>query len=337
MGCCVHIVFNVNDSYIKYLAVLCFSIIQNSKPHHVRDKKSYTFHLLTDGLLKDTKVKISQLQKRLNQIHPCRFIIYTLSDEDFVGLPKLCGNYLTYFRLKLGSFLPKEIKKVLYLDVDMLCVGDIREIFEMDLGGRVLGAVIDAHYTHLRIMQNKDSHQEGLRLNVSTYFNAGLLFIDLEEWRSQKIEEQLFAFLKSYIPQWHDQDTLNAVLSDKLLILPLQWNFMLGHFEANYANFDGKYRTLAYSKETYLKAKQEAKIWHFLTPQKPWNHVIQDVNPGFIEYVKKYREIALQTPIFSYELQKAFDIESKDFFMTIKGFLIYIRHFFAKLTFKGGG
>ena len=59
--------------------------------------------------------------RELNKIYPCKFSIYMLLDSDFKELPKLNGNYLTYFRIKMASYLQQDIKTYLYLDVDMLC------------------------------------------------------------------------------------------------------------------------------------------------------------------------------------------------------------------------
>ncbi|XAK47169.1 glycosyltransferase [Campylobacter coli] len=39
------------------------------------------------------------------------------------------SSKLPYYRLKLGSVLEKQIDKCIYLDSDMLCLCDIREIF----------------------------------------------------------------------------------------------------------------------------------------------------------------------------------------------------------------
>ena len=58
-----HIVFNVNEEYVKYLAVLCHSIIKSTPrdsplrsggggkiPYNDPLKEGYCFHILTDGM-----------------------------------------------------------------------------------------------------------------------------------------------------------------------------------------------------------------------------------------------------------------------------------------------
>ena len=59
--------------------------------------------------------------------------------------------------------------------------------------------------------QGRDS--AGFSLNLEFYFNAGLMLIDVAAWRREGIEQKCFEFLAHYVPQWHDQDTLNATLA----------------------------------------------------------------------------------------------------------------------------
>lgn len=355
-----HIVFNANDDYIKYLAVLCHSIVKNaahnniietmggggepsfthtqSISYHEKGNESiplslnnpdlskdntplyksqnsqiqnnpFAFHILTNGLKHETEQKLQALELELNKIYPCKFHIYTLSDSMFHGLPKLNNNYLTYFRLKMVSHLPKEIQKCLYLDVDMLCMADIREIFHKDLGGKICGVVLDVHYLSSRIMPSiNNDENNGFSLNINTYFNAGFMLIDLEQYRIYNIEQKIFEWLKQYIPIWHDQDTLNAVLSKHVCILPLEWNFMLGHLEnRDKSAFRGESEnfSLTYTYKEYMEAKSNVKILHYLTAIKPWNLLSVKDNGEIMRcsYRNEWWIEACNTPIFDKELQ----------------------------------
>ena len=355
-----HIVFNANDDYIKYLAVLCHSIVKNAAHNNIietmggggelsfthtqsiscyeKDNESippslnnpdlskdntslyksqnsqiqnnpFAFHILTNGLKHETEQKLQALELELNKIYPCKFHVYTLSDSIFQGLPKLNNNYLTYFRIKMASCLPKEIQKCLYLDVDMLCMADIREIFYKDLQGKICGVVLDTHYLPSRIMPSVNGGENnGFSLNIDTYFNAGLMLIDLEQYRKHNIEQKCFEWLKQYIPIWHDQDTLNAVLSKHVCILPLEWSFMLGHLEnRDKSAFRGESEnfSLTYTYKEYMEAKSNVKILHYLTAIKPWNLLSVKDNGEIMRcsYRNEWWIEACNTPIFDKELQ----------------------------------
>ena len=226
-------------------------------------------------------------------------------DSDFQGLPKLNGNYLAYFRLKMASHLPQEITTCLYLDVDMLCVSDIRGIFDIDLGYKVCAVVLDADYQPHRIMEGRHS-ERGYALNVETYFNSGFMLVNLTQWRKENVEQQCFEWMSKYAPRWYDQDVLNALLSDKIHILPLEWNFMIGHVENRTKESfkgEGESYSIVYSYEEYLRAKEKIKILHYLTERKPWHS--PDVNGRVVEYPYRafWWEVAFKTPIFYKDLQ----------------------------------
>ena len=74
----------------------------------------------------------------------------------------------------------------------MCVLGDLREIFTMDLGDEICGVVLDFYSANRRLMPKYPTFPI---LNLSqSYFNSGLLLIDLEKWRMQNIESQIFSF-----------------------------------------------------------------------------------------------------------------------------------------------
>src|SRR5690606_27709269 len=84
---------------------------------------------------------------------------------------------MTYARIRLQESLSDSIERVIFLDSDILVLGDLGELARVDLGGQPLGAVPDAHVD--------DALRTGLRPEhagvprVQRYFNAGVLVIDL--------------------------------------------------------------------------------------------------------------------------------------------------------------
>lgn len=311
----------------------------SQKIYHETCEIPFHFHILTDSMTKDTREKLKDFEASLNRLYPCKFSFYEVSDSVFQGLPKLNGNYLAYFRLKMASCLPKDIITCLYLDVDMLCVEDIRSVFTIDLGEKVLGVVLDADFSPSRIMECRNNGNEkfeteksqekieeknknGYPLNVETYFNSGFMLINLLKWRKENVEKLAFEWLRAYTPKWYDQDTLNAILSDRIKILPLEWNFMISHVEnRDESNFkDGKNPCIAYTHEEYLRAKESVKILHFLTTRKPW-HAKSFENGKIVEY--PYRDLwwqmALRTPIFYKDLQALYMLLQDEVFKSYMG------------------
>ncbi|WP_084797857.1 glycosyltransferase family 8 protein [Neobacillus mesonae] len=63
-----------------------------------------------------------------------------------------------------------------------------------------------------------------------TYFNAGVLLMNLQKWRENKISSQVIQYIKEHpkLIKLMDQDALNAVLYDKCLKLEPKWNYTKG-------------------------------------------------------------------------------------------------------------
>ena len=94
---------------------------------------------------------------------------------------------MTYNRFLIPKLKP-QLKKVLYMDVDIIVLGDIQELYNEDLEGYALGAV----WEQTRKYYNSDT-KELMELSENyKYFNAGILVIDVQKWLDNNILKELF-------------------------------------------------------------------------------------------------------------------------------------------------
>ena len=109
-----------------------------------------------------------RLETIASEVVNCR-----VSAESFkaFSLPSAHIHYATFFRYVIPDFVQED--RVLYLDSDMIFTQDLSPLFEVDLNGLGIGAVVDCPTT-----------TEG--------FNAGLMVIDTAWWRQHKVTESLF-------------------------------------------------------------------------------------------------------------------------------------------------
>jgi lipopolysaccharide biosynthesis glycosyltransferase len=98
---------------------------------------------------------------------------------------------------------------------------------------------------------------------ASSYFNAGVLLINLKEWKEQKISENAIDFIlqSSQGLIWGDQDALNAAAKDKWCRLDSKYNLTF---------FDIPPLLKKYDFPRYL---EEKVIIHYTTQHKPWAKV----------------------------------------------------------------
>jgi len=132
----------------------------------------------------------------------------------------------TYLRLFVDQLLPTEADRVLYLDADMLVRTDLTPLYQADLQGKTIGAVRDLVIADLSHPYSgiTDYMQRGLPSD-GHYFNAGLLLIDLNRWRSERLGHAILEYARQHGGQGNfDQDALNASVHRDWTELDLTWN-----------------------------------------------------------------------------------------------------------------
>ena len=165
--------------------------------------------------------------------------------------PALRWSPVIFYRLFAYKFFPN-IEKILYMDSDTLVYQDLTELFNTDLGDNVIGAVRDlapAEYT----VDDAAKHVKQLMadyLHNNLYFNSGVLLIDMK-----KISKYEHKFANIKIPlKFPDQDLINVVLYEKILRLPLKYNY------APYLKYPSHY-----TDQEIKEAETNYVIAHFYT------------------------------------------------------------------------
>lgn len=252
----IHIVACADNNYIPQAGILFYSIIKNNP------NEEFTFHLVIDDSV--TPKSKQDIKRTIRNNTVCFYQI----DSTVIGkLPRLddsnSKSYITkatYYRLFLTAFLPNNIEKMIYLDCDMLVLGSLTDLWMTQIDDYAVAAVMDMS----EVLPEKYE-----RLNYKKekgYFNAGMLLINLNFWRNNKLLEQYLNFIDKYPERilLHDQDVLNYVLQDKKKSLSLIYNVQ-----------DGFYRVKKEFDYTSCKDEVESAIRHpvilHYSGQKPWN------------------------------------------------------------------
>lgn len=173
-----------------------------------------------------------------------------------------------YARLFLAEILPNDVDQILYMDCDMIVCDSLMTLWNVDLQGKILGAVQD---------DIGDSTKLAVGLSPQEpYFNSGLLLVNLAEWRAQNIGEACLDFINKHEGNviHHDQGVLNGVLKDKWYRLPVECNLMTIHYVFNLDQINRYYEDHAvfYTAAELKHAKQNPVVLHYtpsFTP-RPW-------------------------------------------------------------------
>lgn len=267
----IDIVLASDNNYAQHVAVVAASILSNTK-------EKVHIHVLSDGISLDKLSLIEQTVNRLSGKISC----YDLSAYQCFNDLFTSGHIskAAYFRLDIANILPKTINKVIYLDVDLLVLKDIAELWQFDLEGKPLAAVPDyGIMASKRLMQQKKK-VIGLPLN-NFYFNSGVLIMDLQQWRKYNYAEQVIKLAAEGNLPHHDQDALNKVFMEKWIPLSLKWNVIPPVF-----NLFPKILMKNDLRVNAVNARKHKAILHFAGRYKPWEFALKkDFNDQYYYYL----------------------------------------------------
>ena len=252
----MHIVCATDGAYLKYCATMLISLLESNH------QNAFTIHLFGNRL---TIEDVSYIKTIVEDTAWHRFLFYPIEEAQLSFFPSGITDYIspmTYSRLFIGSYLPKDIHRIIYIDCDTLVLDSLRPLWDTALGDNLLAAVEDLNSAVPTLYQQ-------LEINPSShhYFNAGVLLINLDLWRSDSCEDKAMQIIarKSASLNYADQDVLNLLAVGRTGYLPLRYNVMEGLLREIIPDM----RIDAY-KDVDIALRSPAII-HFTYKLKPWN------------------------------------------------------------------
>ncbi len=263
----IPVFFSTDDQYLPYLDVAIASMIENASKAY-----EYKIIVLNTGLQSDGIAKIKQNERPGFSIE---FIDISKELENIKSRFKNVYHFsiVTYYRLFIASLFP-QYDKIVYLDCDLVVLGDIAELYHTDLKENILAAAPE------QFVQNTAEFrlyaEKALGVDPDEYVNAGVLVINLDQFRKNQIEQKFIDLITNYDFDLLDPDQayLNYLCLGKIHHLPNGWN----------------------KEPMPLLCEGNKNIVHYALYKKPWQY--DDVMDGeyFWHYAKKspFYEVILQ-------------------------------------------
>lgn len=284
--------------------VLAAAVVVNSTVSHAKDPSKHVFHIVTDRL------NYAAMRMWFLVNPPSKATIHVQNVEEFtwlnssyspvlkqLGSPSMIDYYfkmhratsdsnlkfrnpkylsiLNHLRFYLPEIFPK-LKKVLFLDDDVVVQKDLSRLWSIDLKGNVNGAVETCGETFHRfdrylnfsnplISKNFDPHACG--------WAYGMNIFDLEEWKRQNITEVYHTWQKLN----HDRQLW------KLGTLPPG---LITFWKRTYP-LDRSWHVLGlgYNPSVNLRDIEKAAVLHYNGNMKPWLEIGM---PKYRGYWSKY-------------------------------------------------
>lgn len=268
------VVLAADEGFAMPLAATVRSALDNLAP----DRK-LNVYLLDGGISDDTKARLARSwpedRRRLTWID--------VDPAALAGLP-ISGhvNLVAYYRILMPRLLPRRLRRVIYLDADLVVRADLTRLWEHDLGGHVCLAAQDvaaplmdaelalADYPrrgrHLGSPRPVANYRELGLAPDAPYLNSGVLVADLDAWRDDDLPRQLVECLEQNAEHvlWWDQYALNVVLAGCWGMLDARWNQGAHTFV---------YPTWSESpldRHMFEQLCRRPHIVHYTTSSKPW-------------------------------------------------------------------
>ncbi|MDR2778691.1 MAG: glycosyltransferase family 8 protein [Puniceicoccales bacterium] len=254
----INIAFVFDDKFSDHFKVAIYSIAKNTK-------SNLAVYIVDCGISEENRNQIRKFTSEFKNISSIRFKVPERIEilENYI-IP-IHFSTAIFYRLAISKLFPK-LERIIYLDCDIIAVGDIIELWKEDLGSRPFGAVEeDGNFFNTNTKLRK---MEEINLPENKhYYNTGVLLIDTRKFEDNKIFERVIEFVKNTDLQLScpEQDAMNLCLDD-----------------SEHMTLDPKYNFIPFasaSEECFKKVKIHTII-HY-AGVKPWQ-----VNKNVVKFAK---------------------------------------------------
>jgi len=280
----IPIVFCSDNNYVPYMATAIQTVFENSS-----DNYTYQIFVLHKDITSESEFLLKEIVKSKDNFN----IELVDVGESFLNYNLYVHGISVeaYYRLIIPYYFQK-FEKVLYLDCDLLCLGDVSELYNFDVSGKMVGCIQGIAEIGWYNSSNNHYWDNLLKLkNPENYFNSGVLLFNTKKFSEEISFEELLKLAEKENWICYDQDVLNIVCEGKATFFPYYWNFI-------------KYPTIDYVsnelKDKYYSAEKTPKIVHFASGYKPWG------NERYVPYALEFWKYATRTP-FSIAINSKFN------------------------------
>ncbi|XP_071721384.1 probable galacturonosyltransferase-like 4 [Rutidosis leptorrhynchoides] len=263
----IHLAMTLDSNYLRGTMAAILSILHNSGcPENV------VFHFLWLRVDQDIKTNLKKTFPYLN-FKLYRFDSSLVQGKISKSIREALDEPLNYARIYLPDIIPANVKRIIYLDSDLVVVDDIEKLWRVDLQDKVLAA---PEYCHANFTQyfndnfwNEPELQKIFSGKDPCYFNTGVMVLDVEKWRSggylQKVEEWMVVQKQKRIYHLGSLPPFLLVFAGNIKAVDHSWN----QHGLGGDNIEGKCRTLHPGPISLLHWSGKDKPWLRLDSGKP--------------------------------------------------------------------
>ncbi|XVF32642.1 hypothetical protein REPUB_Repub17cG0100000 [Reevesia pubescens] len=263
----IHIAMTLDANYLRGTMAAVLSILQ-----HSTCPENLEFHFLLGKYEPDVLLSINSTFPYLN-FRVYRFDSNRVRGKISKSIRQALDQPLNYARIYLADILPSDVRRVLYLDSDLVVVDDIVKLWEVDLEGKVLAAPEYCHANFTNYFTDLFWSDKDLSSTFNgrqpCYFNTGVMVVDVDKWRqggyTQKVEEWMVVQKQKRIYTLGSLPPILLVLAGNIKAVNHRWN----QHGLGGDNLEGRCRSLHPGPISLLHWSGKGKPWLRLDSRKP--------------------------------------------------------------------
>ena len=250
----VPVFVTITDDYAKYAGPCIHSLMKHTDP-----ERNYRVIVMYDRLSLRNRIRLRNLVTKncAIEFHKMKYNLYMQIIIRYCAKRSGSGDFFArpvyYYRAFIARMF-LQYDKGIYIDSDTILTGDIGELFDIDLGEKVIAARPDPKVAH--VPEFVDYVEKALGVPHREYINSGVILMDLKKMRKLHYITKMTDLIKEdadlVAP---DQDYLNVILKGQIKHLGKAWNC-----------------------QPEGEDTKGARLLHFNLSKKPWYH--DDVNCG---------------------------------------------------------
>ncbi len=203
--------------------------------------------------------------------------------------PNILGTHVseaTYYRLFLQDYLVDDIDTITYLDCDVFSINNPKSYIKKTVSKMSENNNIISVAPENTLF---DYGRKQLKLKSDKYFNAGVMIINLKEWKKSNLKASFINVLNEFEENllFWDQDVLNITFDGNYEILDKNMNYKV----------DMEADNTSYKIDEQMES--EIRLLHFSGKFKPWT-VKGAINDNAEYFQNIYRELFNKKYYFSF-------------------------------------
>lgn len=299
----IKVVFTFDESYVLQGLVSALSLLDADEGHE------YGFYFLSETPFPDDV--ISEFGEYLTGFENLKFFKFLSLDHSIGDVYE--SRHLTrstYLRLEIPEVICEE--KIIYVDVDVVFLSGLNELWMENVNGYLLAASLDVGLNRERAFSKKlidlPYWNKYYGERKGSYFQARLLLMNLKEIRERKLVNRWRELCREKF-EYHDMDVLNISCFPYIKKINAKYNIIPGYFVKK--AYEQGVREGYFKDEEVDEMYKRPIMLHFAGAKKPWSF---PSSPGGYEYwrfLKKYpglqkRIMQRYTPSLSEKIRKFF-------------------------------